>query len=69
MLGYNVSFAEFHILEAMSSTKFVQKRVGYLAAIQIFGSETEALLMASNLLKKDLSSLKSFDVGKHLIYY
>ncbi|KAM9913713.1 hypothetical protein OXX80_014280, partial [Metschnikowia pulcherrima] len=36
MYGYDMSWCNFHILEVMSSPKFQQKRIGYLAATQSF---------------------------------
>lgn len=52
MFGYDMSWASFHVLEVMSSSKHLQKRVGYLAAAQSFRTETEVLMLATNLLKK-----------------
>ena len=52
MYGYDMSWASFHVLEVMSSSKFQQKRVGYLAAIQSFRSDTDVLMLTTNLLKK-----------------
>jgi AP-3 complex subunit delta len=52
MFGYDMSWASFHVLEVMSSPTFVEKRVGYLAAIQSFRPDTEVLMLAENLLKK-----------------
>lgn len=52
MFGYDMSWASFHVLEVMSSTKYFQKRVGYLAAVQSFNQDTEVLMLATNLLKK-----------------
>lgn len=52
MFGYDMSWASFHVLEVMSSTKYLQKRVGYLAAVQSFSQDTEVLMLATNLLKK-----------------
>ncbi|KAL2834529.1 armadillo-type protein [Aspergillus cavernicola] len=54
MFGYDMSWASFHVLEVMSSSKFLQKRSGYLGALQSFRPETEVLMLATNLLKKDL---------------
>ncbi|KAL4946910.1 hypothetical protein BDV06DRAFT_3113 [Aspergillus oleicola] len=54
MFGYDMSWASFHVLEVMSSSKFLQKRAGYLAALQSFRPETEVLMLATNLLKKDM---------------
>ena len=52
MLGYDMSWASFHVLEVMSSPKYHQKRVGYLGAVQSFRPDTEVLMLATNLLKK-----------------
>lgn len=41
MLGYDISWAAFNIIEVMSSTKFTFKRIGYLAASQCFNESTE----------------------------
>ncbi|CAK7211189.1 AP-3 complex subunit delta [Sporothrix bragantina] len=56
MVGHDMSWASFHVLEVMSSQKLHQKRIGYLAAVQSFRSDTEVLMLATNLLKKDLSA-------------
>ncbi|RVX68549.1 hypothetical protein B0A52_07973 [Exophiala mesophila] len=56
MFGYDMTWAAFNVLEVMASPKPMQKRVGYLAAVQTFGPETEVLMLAENLLKKDLTS-------------
>ncbi|KAF3906627.1 hypothetical protein ABW20_dc0109161 [Dactylellina cionopaga] len=63
MFGYSMSWASFHVLEVMSSQKFVQKRVGYLAAVQSFRLDTDVLMLATNLLKKDLSSPNQFELS------
>jgi len=54
MMGYNMSWASFPTIEVMSSTRFAYKRIGYLAAIQAFTQDTEVILLATNLLKKEL---------------
>lgn len=54
MFGYDMSWASFHVLEVMSSAKYLQKRVGYLGAVQSFRPDTEVLMLATNLLKKDV---------------
>ncbi|TAQ84665.1 hypothetical protein B7494_g7006 [Chlorociboria aeruginascens] len=56
MFGHDMSWASFHVLEVMSSSKYLQKRVGYLGAVQSFRPDTEVLMLATNLLKKDLTS-------------
>jgi len=52
MLGYNMNWASFHVVEVMSSPKFHIKCVGYLAASQSFSTDTDVLMLTTNLLKK-----------------
>ncbi|SCU80590.1 LAME_0B03862g1_1 [Lachancea meyersii CBS 8951] len=54
MYGFDMAWANFHILEVMSSSKLRHKRVGYLAASQSFYKDVDVLMLATNLLKKDL---------------
>ncbi|KAJ5674858.1 AP-3 complex subunit delta [Penicillium maclennaniae] len=56
MFGYDMSWAAFNVLEVMSSSKYLQKRVGYLGAVQSFRPDTEVLMLATNMLKKDIVS-------------
>ncbi|KZF26909.1 Adaptor protein complex AP-3 delta subunit [Xylona heveae TC161] len=56
MFGHDMSWAAFNVLEVMSSAKYPQKRVGYLGAVQSFRPDTDVLMLATNLLKKDLTS-------------
>ena len=50
MLGYDITWAGFNIIEVMSSAKFTYKRIGYLAASQSFHTDTEVrFLMISYL--------------------
>lgn len=67
MFGHDMSWASFNVLEVMSSQKYPQKRVGYLAAVQSFRPDTEVLMLAENLLKKDLSSPMPPTIGLPLI--
>ena len=52
MLGYDMNWASFHVVEVMSSPKFHLKCVGYLAASQSFSKDTDVLMLTTNLLKK-----------------
>ncbi|KKA26061.1 hypothetical protein TD95_000319 [Thielaviopsis punctulata] len=56
MIGFDMSWASFHVLEVMSSAKYRQKRVGYLGAMQSFRSDTDVLVLATNQIKKDLGA-------------
>lgn len=63
MYGFDMSWCNFRILEVMSSSKFQQKRIGYLAASQSFKSEQELLILATNQFKKDLNSHNHVEIG------
>jgi AP-3 complex subunit delta-1 len=52
MLGYDMGWASFHVVEVMSSTRLHLKSVGYLAAVQSFEQDTDVLMLTTNLLKK-----------------
>ncbi|PWZ00121.1 Adaptor protein complex AP-3 delta subunit [Testicularia cyperi] len=63
MLGYPHSGASFHMLETMASAKYHHKHVGYLAAAQCFSPDTDVLILATNMIKKDLQSSNPLDVA------
>ncbi|EZA48333.1 AP-3 complex subunit delta-1 [Ooceraea biroi] len=63
MLGYDISWAGFNIIEVMSSAKFTYKRIGYLAASQSFHEHTELLMLTTNMIRKDLNSQNQYDAG------
>jgi AP-3 complex subunit delta len=52
MMGHDMSWASFNVLEVMSSPKHHQKKIGYLGAVQSFRPDTDVLMLATNLLKK-----------------
>ncbi|CDO73429.1 hypothetical protein BN946_scf185013.g63 [Trametes cinnabarina] len=56
MLGYDMSWASFHVVEVMSAPRIHLKTIGYLAATQSFQQDTDVLMLTTNLLKKDLGS-------------
>ncbi|CCL98144.1 uncharacterized protein FIBRA_00138 [Fibroporia radiculosa] len=53
MLGYDMSWASFHVVEVMSAPRIHLKSVGYLAASQSFQQDTDVLMLTTNLLKKE----------------
>eukprot|EP00727_Mastigamoeba_balamuthi_P006954 m51a1_g288 Adaptor protein complex 3 (AP-3), delta subunit (1226) ;mRNA; f:332502-337407 len=63
MLGYDMSWASFNVVEVMSCPKFTIKRIGYLAASQSFHDGTEVLMLITNLLKKDMATKNMYDAG------
>lgn len=66
MMGHNIAFASFHIIEVMSSLDFASKRIGYLAAAQSFSPTTDVLLLTTNQFKKDLTNGKMQDCSQAL---
>jgi AP-3 complex subunit delta len=52
MLGYDMGWAAFNVVEVMSQEIFTAKRIGYLAASVSFDEGTEVTMLATNLIKK-----------------
>ncbi|XP_013144425.1 PREDICTED: AP-3 complex subunit delta [Papilio polytes] len=63
MLGYDISWAIFNIIEVMSSNKFTFKRIGYLAASQSFHADSELLMLTTNMIRKDLNAQNQYEAG------
>ncbi|KAJ1823602.1 AP-3 complex subunit delta [Coemansia sp. RSA 2675] len=63
MLGYDTNWANFNAVEVMASPRFGEKRKGYLAAAQSFHQETDVLMLATNLIRKDLASSNAMEVS------
>lgn len=63
MIGYDMSWSAFHIVEVMSSPGFAQKRIGYLGASVSYNDDTEVVLLCTNMFKKDFSSTQQYEVG------
>ena len=66
MLGYTTNFAHVQCLKLIVSRKYVEKKMGYLALVQLMGEEDELTLMAISSIKADLASDKSNIVGMAL---
>lgn len=68
MFGYDMTWVSFHVLEVMSSKKYPHKRVGYLGAVQSFHSDTDVLMLATNLLKKvNMRIPRRYHLSHHVI--
>jgi len=52
MMGYDIGWASFYVLEVMSHPEFGFKRIGYLAASQSFNEDTEVIIITTNQFKK-----------------
>jgi AP-3 complex subunit delta-1 len=64
MMGYDMCWAAFSIVEVMSAPRFAHKRIGYLAACQTFTESTDVVLLCTNLLKKEFQSPNQYEVGQ-----
>uniref|UniRef100_A0A663MQ35 Clathrin/coatomer adaptor adaptin-like N-terminal domain-containing protein n=1 Tax=Athene cunicularia TaxID=194338 RepID=A0A663MQ35_ATHCN len=60
MLGYDISWAAFNIIEVMSASKFTFKRIGYLAASQCFHEGTDVIMLTTNQIRKNPEGLAVF---------
>eukprot|EP01147_Barroeca_monosierra_P010115 gene10115-2281_t len=63
MLGYDMSWAAFHVVEVMTSKKYSHRRIGFLAASQSFHQDTDVLMLTTNMLKKSLTSHNQYESG------
>ena len=52
MLGYDMKWAAFHVVEVMSFQSFTNKRIAYSAASQSFDENTDVTMLTTNLIKK-----------------
>lgn len=66
MLGYPTHFGQMECLKLVSSTRFAEKRVGYLGMTQLLDENTDVLMMVTNSLKNDLSHANQFVQGTAL---
>lgn len=71
MIGYDISWAGFNIIEVMSSNKFTFKRIGYLAASQSFHQDTEVSGILDDMLCEWLFVIIAlfsniFEIGTHV---
>lgn len=51
--GVDMTWAAFHAVEVVSSSRFAHKRIGYHAIAQSFNNQTPVLLMITNQLRKE----------------
>lgn len=63
MLGYDMSWSTFAVVEVMSHNRFAIKRPGYLASAMSFTDNTDVGLLTINLFKKDFGSQSQYVSG------
>ncbi|KAG7599853.1 Armadillo-type fold [Arabidopsis suecica] len=61
--GVDMSWAAFHAVEVVSSSRFQHKRIGYQAITQSFNDQTSVLLLITNQVRKDLNSANEYEVS------
>ncbi|KAL1214070.1 AP-3 complex subunit delta [Cardamine amara subsp. amara] len=61
--GVDMSWAAFHAVEVVSSSRFQHKRIGYQAITQSFHDQTSVLLLITNQVRKDLNSANEYEVS------
>jgi len=55
MMGYPTHFGQMECLKLIASTKFPEKRVGYLGLTQLLDENTEVLMLVTNSIKNDMA--------------
>ncbi|KAK3241234.1 hypothetical protein CYMTET_48985 [Cymbomonas tetramitiformis] len=63
MLGYDMTWASFNVVEVMSQPRLHLKHCGYHAASQSFELSTDVILLIPNLIKKDLAGTNMYEAG------
>merc|ERR1719386_354773 len=55
MGGYQTHFGQMECLKLIASSKFPEKRVGYLGLTQLLDENTEVLMLVTNSIKNDMA--------------
>lgn len=63
MLGYDMEWASFNVIEVMCCSRFALKRIGYLAASQSFTERTEVMVLCANLMRKDFGTKNMYNAA------
>lgn len=63
MMGYDMTWSTFAVVEVMHANRFTLKRPGYLAAAMCFTDTTDVGLLTINLFKKDFGSKSQYETG------
>eukprot|EP00808_Paulinella_micropora_P018737 g66473.t1 len=61
LMGHEMAWAAFRVVEVMSQAEFAHKRVGYLAASLCFDQETDVILLTTHLFRKAFQCGSSLD--------
>ena len=63
MLGYPSHFSHMECLKLIASTRFAEKRIGYLGLMLLLRGDEEVLTLVTNSIQQDLGSTNQFVVG------
>ena len=55
MMGYATHFGQMECVKLIASSKFPEKRVGYLGLTQLLDENTEVLMLVTNSIKNDMN--------------
>ncbi|XP_051984705.1 AP-1 complex subunit gamma-like 2 [Xyrauchen texanus] len=60
MLGYPAHFGQMECVRLIASTRYSEKRIGYLGAMMLLDEKQDASLLITNSIKNDLSHSSQF---------
>ena len=66
MLGYPTDFIHMTCVNLLSSSKFTEKRIAYIALSVIMDEKSEVLLLTTSTIKKDLESSNQYLIATAL---
>lgn len=67
MMGYPTHFGQMECLKLIASSKFPEKRVGYLGLTQLLDENTEVLMLVTNSIKNDMGHENQYVNGLALV--
>ena len=60
MLGYSTHFGHMECLKLIATSKYSEKRIGYLALMLLLDEKQEVLMLVTNSLQADLKDSNHF---------
>lgn len=66
MLGYSTHFGHMECLKLIATSKYSEKRIGYLALMLLLDEKQEVLMLVTNSLQADLKDANHFVVAQAL---